>query len=65
MKVVYDSEVDVLSIHFSKEPIKKSEEGKAGFIIDYDENGNIVGLEIMEASMRVENPRAMEYAVMT
>jgi uncharacterized protein YuzE len=65
MKVIYDSEVDVLSIHFSQEPIKKSDEGKAGFIIDYDKDGNIVGLEIMEASMRVENPRAMEYAVMT
>jgi uncharacterized protein YuzE len=65
MKVIYDSEVDVLSILFSQEPIKQSDEGKAGFIIDYDKDGNIVGLEILEASMRVENPRAMEYAVMT
>lgn len=31
--------------------------------IDYDKNGNIVGLEVLEASKNVENPRSVEYAV--
>jgi len=34
-----------------------------GVIIDYDKDGNIVGLEILDASTRTENPLAVEYAV--
>ncbi len=32
-------------------------------ILDYDKDGNIVGLEILDASKRMENPRSVEYAV--
>ena len=63
MKITYDSEVDVLRILFSNTPIEESDEGKPGVILDYDKDGNIVGLEILDASKRMENPRAVEYAV--
>jgi len=32
-------------------------------ILDYDKEGNIVGLEVLNASQRVENLKAIEYAV--
>jgi len=41
-----------------------TDRNKPGVIIDYDHDGNLIGLEILEASMRVENPRVLEYAVM-
>lgn len=63
MKVKYDSEVDVLSILFSSAPVEESDEDKPGVILDYDKDGNIVGMEILDASKRMENPRIMEYAV--
>ena len=63
MKIIYDSGVDVLRILFSNAPIKETDEDKPGVILDYDKDGNIVGLEILEASKRMENPRAVEYAV--
>jgi len=63
MKVVYDPEVDVLRILFSSAPIAESDEDKPGVILDYDKGGNIVGMEILDASKRMENPRAMEYAI--
>lgn len=63
MKVTYDPEVDVLRILFSKTPIEESDEDKPGVILDYDKNGNVVGMEILDASKRMENPRALEYAV--
>ena len=63
MKVNYDSEVDVLRIIFKDSPIEESDEEKPGVILDYDKEGNIVGLEVLDASMRVENPRSVEYAV--
>lgn len=63
MKVTYDPEVDVLRILFSNSPVEESDEDKPGVILDYDKDGNIVGLEVLDASKRMENPRSVEYAV--
>ena len=63
MKVKYDQEVDVLTIRLSKAPVEESDQDKPGVILDYDKDGNIVGLEILNASKQIENPRALEYAV--
>jgi uncharacterized protein YuzE len=60
MKVVYDPEVDVLRILFSSAVIEESDEDKPGVVIDYDAAGNIVGMEILDASKRMENPRSVE-----
>ncbi len=63
MKITYDPEVDVVRIVFSVAPIEESDEEKPGLILDFDKEGNIVGLEILNASRRMENPRSVEYAV--
>jgi uncharacterized protein YuzE len=63
MKVTYDPEVDVVRILFNNEPIEESDTTKPGVILDYDKNGNVVGMEILNASRRMENPRSVEYAV--
>jgi uncharacterized protein YuzE len=63
MKVTYDPEVDVLRILFSNAPIEESDEDKPGVIIDYDKDGNVVGMEILDASKRMDHPRAVDYAV--
>ena len=63
MKVTYDPEVDVLRIVLSDSAIEESDEDKPGVILDYDKDGNVVGLEILEASKRITNPRSVEYAV--
>ncbi|MBF0529030.1 MAG: DUF2283 domain-containing protein [Deltaproteobacteria bacterium] len=63
MKVTYEPELDVLRIIFRNTPIQESDEDKPGVIIDYDREGNIVGLEILNASLRMENPRSVEYQV--
>ncbi len=63
MKVTYDPQVDVLRIILSQAPVQESDEQKPGVILDYDRDGNVVGLEILNASKRIENPRSLEYAV--
>jgi uncharacterized protein YuzE len=63
MKATYDSEVDILNIKLNDAPIEESDESKPGVILDFDKNGNIVGIEILNASKRTENPRSFEYAV--
>ena len=63
MKVTYDPEVDVLRILFRDAPVEESDEDKPGVILDYDKDGNVVGMEVLNASQRVENPRGVDYAV--
>lgn len=41
----------------------ESDESRPGVVLDYDAEGNVVGLEIPDASKRMENPRSVEYAV--
>ncbi len=63
MKVKYDPEVDVLRIVLNNTPIEESDESKPGVILDYDKTGNVVGMEIFDASRRIDNPQTMEYAI--
>jgi len=63
MKVTYDPEVDVLRIVLAETPIEESDEDKPGVVLDYDRQGNLVGLEVLNASKRVANPRSVEYAI--
>jgi uncharacterized protein YuzE len=63
VKVSYDPEVDVLRIVLSEQAIEESDEDKPGVILDYDATGNLVGLEILDASQRVADPQSVEYSV--
>ena len=63
MKITYDPEVDVMCILFSNAPIEESDEEKPGVILDFDKNGNIVGMEILDASLRMEDPKIVEYSI--
>ena len=44
-------------------PIEESDEDKPGVILEHDADGNMVGLEVLNASSRVEKPRGVECAV--
>ncbi len=63
MKADYDSQVDILTVVFSDAQVMESDEIKPGVILDYDALGNVIGLEILDASQRVQNPASMEFAV--
>lgn len=63
MKIIYDREVDVLRILLNEREIVESDEAKDGVILDYDTDGNVVGLEILNASQHTNLPTACEFAV--
>ena len=63
MKVAYDQETDTLTVVFADTPVAESDEDKRGVILDYDAAGNLVSLEIMDASTRVALPERIEYQV--
>ena len=62
MKVSYDPTSDILSIILLKDrTVAESNEDKPGVILDYDTEGNLVSLEVLDASMRVSDSRKVEY----
>jgi uncharacterized protein YuzE len=63
MKVVYDRETDTLTVVFTETPVVESDEEKPGIILDYDVSGNLVSLEILDASRRVSMPGRIDYQV--
>lgn len=52
VSISYDRVADALYIRFSSEKIKESDEIADGVILDYNENGKIIGIEILNYSKR-------------
>lgn len=63
MRVIYDSKTDTLIIILPDAPVTESDEYKPGIILDYDASGNLVSLEVLDASRRVGLPTQIEYQV--
>jgi uncharacterized protein YuzE len=63
MKVIYDCDTDSLTVIFAETPVFESDEDKPGIVLDYDADGNLVSLEILDASRRVNVPGKIEYQV--
>jgi YD repeat-containing protein len=61
MRVVYDVQTDTLTIILNEAPVAESDEDKPGIILDYDAAGNVVSMEVMDASRRILQPTRMVY----
>ncbi len=54
MKLNYYPETDSLYIDLSEQPSVESREVSAGVVLDYDADGNLVGIDIDNASAKVD-----------
>ena len=63
MRIDYDAETDTLRIVLKDTPVRKSEEERSGVILDYDATGQLVALEILDASTRLDTVDSVQLRV--
>ncbi len=61
MKIIFDPETDTMSLIFREDKIIESDEVKEGIIIDYNKEGKIVSMEILDASDQISEPEGILY----
>ena len=64
MKIQYDEHTDTLTVVFRDgAKVAESDEEKPGVILDYDEAGQLVSLEILDASKRGTEAKNIEFSL--
>jgi len=62
MKATYDRQTDTLTVILRDGVrVTESDEDKPGVVLDYDAQGNLVSLEVLDASRRVSEASKMEF----
>jgi len=62
MRIEYDPEVDALYVRLTESKIIESEQVQPGIILDFDEAGKVVSVEVLSVSKRAKNPEPMKIA---
>ncbi|MBM4334033.1 MAG: DUF2283 domain-containing protein [Deltaproteobacteria bacterium] len=52
MKIEYDKEVDALYIRLQEKTVARTREIEEGLNLDLDEEGKLIGLEVLDATER-------------
>jgi YD repeat-containing protein len=60
MRVRIDRGADAVYLNLTDRPIEVSEEVADGIVVDYDAQGRIVGVEILDASKRTDDPEVLK-----
>ena len=63
MVIKYDKDMDVIYIRLTDGKVTESDEDKPGIILDFDDSGNIVGIEVLNASEKINQPNGIIYEV--
>jgi uncharacterized protein YuzE len=50
MRISYDEKTDSLYVRLKETPYYESDEIKQGILLDYDEKGNLIAIEVLDAS---------------
>jgi uncharacterized protein YuzE len=52
MKIEYSKEADAIYVYFKEEFVATSREIEDGVVIDFDEKGLLIGIEVLDVSQR-------------
>lgn len=63
MKIIYDPEADILQIILKDAPVDETTQVAPGLVLDYDDEGQLAGIEIRQASVKVTDPYTIDHAL--
>jgi YD repeat-containing protein len=63
MRITYDAEVDALYIQFLETTVT-TEHLAESIAVDYDAEGRLAGIEILDAQKRFDNPQALRQVIL-
>ena len=59
MKIEYDQQADAMYIRLRAGKVSESEEVLPGVVLDFDAQGQVLGIEMLDVSKRTDNPREL------
>jgi uncharacterized protein YuzE len=59
MKIEYDQQADAMYIRLKAGTVAESEEVRPGVVLDFDAEGKVLGIEMLDVSERTDNPREL------
>ena len=59
MKIEYDQQADAMYIRLRVGVVAESEEVRPGVVLDFDTQGQVLGIEMLNVSKRTDNPREL------
>ena len=64
MKIEYDPKADAMYIRLANGAVSDSDEVRPGVVLDFDAEGNVLGIEMLNVSLRTPNPREMAFEML-
>ena len=52
MKIEYSKDADAIYVYFTEAYVAKSKEIEDGVVVDFDDKGHIIGIEVLDVSQR-------------
>ncbi|OIP21208.1 MAG: DUF2283 domain-containing protein [Comamonadaceae bacterium CG_4_9_14_0_8_um_filter_60_18] len=59
MKIEYDPKADAMYIRLIAGTVVDSDEVRPGVVFDFDASGRVLGIEMLDVSLRTDNPKEM------
>ena len=56
MKLEFDPQADAVYLELTEAEVEKSTEIQPGIVLDYDAEGQVVGIEVLYVSQRSQSP---------
>jgi uncharacterized protein YuzE len=63
MRVHFDPEINALYVRFSDSPVHETEEVQPGVMFDYDTEGRIVGMEVLDVTRNLAPANFQEFSM--
>jgi uncharacterized protein YuzE len=63
MRIIYDPDQDIVQIALNDREVVETAQITPNLVLDYDDDGLVIGLELRQASKRIENPMGVSFEV--